>query len=344
MSDSKYKKYKLIKDWVKYYTEVLHLVFPKFDKKDIKNFLYDLVEENIQVPKAKLDNNYVHASMNFDLLSISDWIEETKPIIGGHGVFFRNQYQVINPAAQMLINSMNKRKEFKDKLKIYKEGTYEYDMYDRFQQAEKVVSNSYYGSSGASSSDFFNLYTATCTTSTAQSLISTAMLTFEAFMVNNIQFYDIDDCLNYLIFIKNEKYNYSEDFLPPVFPEMLYERLVSMFHEWKEEYAEPLMEFVYSCSSRLLKRLYYKNNLYEFSDIPVIQDLLHGIFLKVEEFKNPNKIPKEIEKDIDQLWDYYKQFVFSNQFYFGRIKRLKAFKRKCVVAIDTDSERNIGVA
>ena len=142
MSESKYKKYKIIKDWVKYYTEVLQLVFPEFDKKDIKNFLYDIVEEHIKVPDAMIDNNYVHASMNFDLLSISNWIEDTKPLVGGHGVFFRNQHEVINPAAQMLLNSMNKRKEFKDKLKVYREGTYEYDMYDRFQQAEKVVANS----------------------------------------------------------------------------------------------------------------------------------------------------------------------------------------------------------
>lgn len=65
--------------------------------------------------------------------------------------------------------------------------------------------------------------------------------------------------------------------------------------------------------------------------------LLERIFLNTEDFKNPNKIPAEIKDDINTLWCYGEQFVFTNQFFFGRIKRLKAFKRRAVVTIDTDS-------
>lgn len=272
-----------------------------------------------------------------NLLDIPDWIEKTKPIIAGHGVFFRNQHQVINPPAQLLANSMAKRKAYKDKMKSCEEGTYEYDMYDRFQGAEKVIANSFYGAQGATSSDYYNLYTATSVTSTAQSLISTARSTFEAFISGTIGFFDLDDCLFYVRSIIDEEYKISEDFLPIVFPEMAYNRLKDMFHEWKESYSQPLQEFIYSLSRRNLKRIYYKNNLHEFMEIPDMTALLERIFLNTEDFKNPNKIPAEIKDDIDTLWRYGEQFVFTNQFFFGRIKRLKSFKRRAVVTIDTDS-------
>ena len=272
-----------------------------------------------------------------NLLDIPDWIEKTKPIVAGHGVFFRNQHQVINPPAQLLSNSMAKRKAYKDKMKSCEEGTYEYDMYDRFQGAEKVIANSFYGAQGATSSDYYNLYTATSVTSTAQSLISTARSTFEAFISGTIGFFDLDDCLFYVRSIIDEEYKISEDFLPIVFPEMLYNRLKNMFHEWKESYSQPLQEFIYSLSRRNLKRIYYKNNLHEFMEIPDMTALLESIFLNTEDFKNPNKIPAEIKNDIDTLWRYGEQFVFTNQFFFGRIKRLKSFKRRAVVTIDTDS-------
>lgn len=337
MDKKECKKHVFIKDWTNHYYKLLKVVFPDYSKKEIKNFLYDIAAENVQNPEVKLDNNYIHEFIRLNLLDIPDWIEKTKPIVAGHGVFFRNQHQVINPPAQLLSNSMAKRKAYKDKMKSCEEGTYGYDMYDRFQGAEKVIANSFYGAQGATSSDYYNLYTATSVTSTAQSLTSTAKATFEAFVSGTIGFFDLDDCLIYVRTIIDEKYKIDEEFLPIVFPEMVFNRLKNMFHEWKESYLEPLQEFIYSLSRRNLKRIYYKNNLHEFFDIPEMNRRLTDVFMKVEDFKNPNKIPQEIQGDIDELWKYCEQFVFTNQFFFGRIKRLKAFKRRAVVTIDTDS-------
>lgn len=338
-----YNKYLFIKRWKKHYINILTGVFPQLTKKEIDSFLDDMIKENIRVPKAKLDNNYMHISMDFDLLSICDWIKKTKPVCAGHGVFFRDSHKVLNPAAVMLADSMAQRKSYKDTMKTFKEGTYEYDMYDRFQVTEKVVANSYYGGSGSEISDYFNLYTATCTTSTAQSLISTTMLAFEAFMTSNIQFFDLDDCLNYTEIIRNEKYKLDERILPPVSHDMLYMRLVSMFHEWNDKDSELLCDYILSLDDITMRKIYYKNNLYEFSKIRDIHMIISDILHDVDEFKNPNKIPPEIKDNLNKLWKYYEQFVFTKYYQFGRIKRLKAFKRKAVVTIDTDS-KHIGVA
>ena len=51
-----------------------------------------------------------------------------------------------------------------------------------------------YGGSGMPASAFYNIYTAPSTTLSGQSVISTAETTFEAFLVSNFTFVDINEC------------------------------------------------------------------------------------------------------------------------------------------------------
>ena len=78
-------------------------------------------------------------------MGIIDWFHNTSPIAAGFGVFFKNQYTAPNPAANMLNNFLKLRKSYKGQLKNYKEGTYEYQTFDRLQLTEKINANSYYG-------------------------------------------------------------------------------------------------------------------------------------------------------------------------------------------------------
>lgn len=190
---------------------------------------------------------------------------------------------------------------------------------------------------GAPTSDFYNVYTATSITSTGQSLISTTETAFEAFLGNNILFIDLDECFNFFSKVLNEKKNISDKFIPIVTPMQLYMRIKNTFMEYKSEYDEPIIKFINRCTQSELKRLYYKNNIYEFTEIPKISNILKGILENVSDFKDPNKIPKEIKEELNNLWKYYSEFVHYNHFYFNRIQRLKHDKRKVVVVVDTDS-------
>ena len=110
-----------------------------------------------------------------------------------------------------------------------------------------------------------------------------------------------------------------------------------MFYIYKTSYYESIHNYLEMLSGDELKRIYYKNNLYEFSDLDFMHDLLDKIITKCDEFKNPNKVPKCIAEDMKTLWTYYKTYVFYNHSPIDRIQRLKNDKRKCVVTIDTDS-------
>jgi len=334
MSD---KEYGFIKDWAKHYTDIFTTMYPDIDKKDLKKFLINIANERVENPKAELHNNYVHRTMDVDLLTVYDWFNQTEPIAGGFGVFFKNQNQVLNPAAVMLNNFLTLRKQYKGKLKDYKETSYEYAAYDRMQLTEKINANSYYGASGAPTSNFFNLYTATSVTATGQSLISTTETAFEAFMTNNVGFIDLDDCLNFMRNVIKEDKIIDDKFLPIVSVELLMKRMKGMFFDYKEEYDDILFTFVMNLDQKIMNRIFFKNNLYAFSNLPKIRNKLTTIMLKVKEFKDPNKVPESIKTNIEDLWDYYKEFVFYNHFAFNRIQRLKNDKRKCVVVVDTDS-------
>lgn len=333
----KYLNHSFIKKWKKKQISILTSMYPNLDKEHLSDFLNNIIEERIVNPSAVIHNNYIHKQIKVDLLSLIDWFENNKPIAGGFGVFYKNQHQVINPAAIMLNNFLTLRKKYKAKLKEYKEDTYEYATFDRLQLTEKINANSYYGASGAPTSNFFNIYTATSVTAAGQSLISTTEQAFEMFLSNSVKFINLDECFLFLENIRKEKKHLDGKFLPNISVEKLIKRLSSNFYEWKDDYYVPLFNYLMNQHQSVINRMYFKNNIYEFSFLPKIRNKLYKTIVKIEEFKDPNKIPEYAKDELDDLWNYYKEFVFYNHFTFGRINRLKNDVRKTVVLVDTDS-------
>ena len=150
------KNHKMIKEWKKVYENILKSSYPDTSRKEISMFLDKIIDDNIEVPKAIVDNNYVHKSIQVDLLTLIDWIYDKKLICGGHAVFFKNRHEAPNPAAMMLETFLANRKAIKKKLKDLEPGSYEYAVCDRNQLIEKLAANSYYGAGGAPTSNFFN--------------------------------------------------------------------------------------------------------------------------------------------------------------------------------------------
>ena len=204
-----------------------------------------------------------------------------------------------------------------------------------------------YGVIGLYLSFLFDLNAAPAITSTGRSLISSAIMCFEGFLGNNVKFGSLNDILT---FIDNVRMEYK-DWKYDDFEVLGYNGFVTIeecFNKlmmncgYKYIPTEQDMDMVYriiqNCNQRELNRLFYKNNLYCFMDLPVARDLMIRIVTGMQSpYIEPAKPPKEIVKELDQLRDYMIEYVFYCHQYIDRMMRNKEMIKTVSVVSDTDS-------
>ena len=326
-----------IQDWVNTVMNTVKLVYPDLNDNELLEFVYRILDENIDVPIATLDNNYIHVRKEIDILTLMQWIKNNKFIIAGNGTIFKNHSQEYNPSIHFLIDVKKSRDKLKSEMKKLDPSTYEYAVKDMGQLNEKLIMNSDYGAGGSDITYFFNLYCAISTTATGQSMISTAVSCFENFFSDNTKFIDFDDCSKYIVNIINEPFNGDMSLVDDKKAHEVFERLKGKFIDYKESYNHPLFSMLLNMDQDNLNRLYFKNNLYEFARLPKVRKLLFKIIDETELFLDPNKPPKEVKDDLDLLWSWMKEFVYYDYFAFNRIGRLTCDERDSITTIDTDS-------
>lgn len=335
--------YILLKKWKKEQYRLIKMVHPEWDDKVIENKLDSIIDKKLKDPECLLHNNYRHKTARTSVLGIYQYIHDTKPIIGGGGVLFKNQNVAINPPSQFLAGALQKRKDIKKGLKVLERGSYAYMMCDLAQLTEKVVANSYYGASGNPTSPFFNMYTALSVTATGQALISTMMCAFEGFYSDNVKFYTLGDLLNFIDKSQEKDIDYKVEIkdMPDISVDDLFNRFKKSFKDekylsrWENEVK--VVKVLSNLTPKQRQIVYYSNNLFEFIKIDSIRNSLLDILYKVDTFKDPNSVPSIIKDDLDDVFDVLKAWVVFNHPTYNRINRLKNEKRKCVVTIDTDS-------
>lgn len=124
-------------------TDTMTRLNPDWDKDDIEKIIDDMIKKSVQNPVVEMDNNYTGEHKEASLISVLDWTFNAKPILSGNGTFYKNQYQALNPVAQMLMNMLSNRKSYKKAMfKIEDDTSDEYKDLDRFQANEKVNCNS----------------------------------------------------------------------------------------------------------------------------------------------------------------------------------------------------------
>lgn len=301
--DNKYlKKYK------KEMLSVMKDMFPDEDEEKIEKIIMDLVKEKIQNPVVTLDNNFTYESRETTALSVLDWVLEKEPIIAGNGTFYKNQDQAINPIAKMLEGFLTKRKMYKKEMfKIEDTRSPKYKEYDLRQIIEKINANSYYGASGAPSSAFYSLYSGPATTSSAQSVISTAEQMFEGFVADNYLFLNLTEAIEW---IKKSMKDFTsgdeviDDFINIKSIYEVSDRLLNKVINKHDNDEEILLQYLSSFSDLELSVIYYKNNMIEFiRDHEIIQDLIIDIFENVE---NLEYVDKKDDNWFKKIPDDYK--------------------------------------
>lgn len=332
------------KEWVSEMKIKLMRTYPSMSESDIEEKLYRIINTRMKDHPCLLDNNYLGTSRDTTLLAMTEFFAKQKPILAGYGVLFKPHDKSANASAGLLIESLDNRNKIKAERKKYPQGSYEFLVRDIGQGNEKVIANSYYGAAGADTSVFYNLYVAASTTGTGQALIATAETSFEALLEGNIKFFDLDECLLFIDRVVNTDMDMNFAVSNPYSDNMVkrvVDRLLSQFRDDQsnnDDYRTMLTTIVSNLSNYDQLRLYFKNNLYVFlRDVPEVKELLTILCSETKSFRNPNKVPEEIEDTITTLW----QYIFHNVCHIhptrSRIVRDSQHTRFATVTQDTDS-------
>ncbi len=364
--------------WKKQMEESLLHINPDLDKDIIDEVLNEEIKEKMQLPEVVLDNNFTGETRDTNLLSVLDWVIDRKPLIAGNGTFYKNQHEAINPIAAMLDGFLKERKALKKKMFAIDDP--ESDVYkdlDRGQQNQKILCNSYYGASGMPKSAFFSKWSGPSTTGTAQSVISTTETFFEAFLVDNYKFIDINECFFYMNSVISQDYEIKK-WIIPVSAEDVFLRVKGMFYDdvYDDSYERLLMGYIINLSDDDRAKIFYKNNIIEFTRrhkniLKLYDELFSSVrnldyiktadeipsefhdkfsstpdnkkvksynnFVNNQYFMDPNSPPDTIKEILEKLNKYYMTYVYMPYMSFDRIHRLKYFQRKTVCIVDTDS-------
>lgn len=204
-----------------------------------------------------------------------------------------------------------------------------------------------YGLLGLHVSIVYDLNLAPSVTSMGRSMISAAILCFEMFLGNNVKFSSLNDILIFIDNVRSDikecKYNDFEILGVNGFAD-INETFNKLIMNCGYKYIPSMedMDIVYkilqSCNQIELNRLFYKNNLFGFMDLPIARDLMIKIFTNMNRpYLSPMEPPKNIIEDLDKLRDLMLEYVFYCHQIMDRMVRNKSMIKSVSLVSDTDS-------
>lgn len=207
--------------------------------------------------------------------------------------------------------------------------------------------NGIYGLVGLYVSILFDLNIAPAVTSTGRSLISSAIMCFEGFLGNNVKFGSLNDVLTFIDNVRSDYIEWQYDDYEILgingfvtVEECFNKLMLNCGYKYIPTYED--MDVVYkivqNCNQIELNRLFYKNNLYCFMDLPIARQLMVNIITKMKTpYIEPADPPKEIIPDLDRLRDLLVEYVFYCHQYIDRMIRNKEMVKNVSIVSDTDS-------
>lgn len=193
----------------------------------------------------------------------------------------------------------------------------------------------------------FDLNISTSVTSTGRSLISSAIMCFEGFLGNNVKFGNLNDVLTFIDNVRMEhgdwKFNDWEVLGAQGFvsvEECFNKIMMNCGYKYipTEQDMDVVYQIIQNCNQIELNRLFYKNNLYCFMDLPIARDLMVKIVTGMKRpYIEPADPPKEILPYLDQLRDLLVEYVFYCHQYIDRMVRNKEMIKTISIVSDTDS-------
>ena len=199
---------------------------------------------------------------------------------------------------------------------------------------------------GQCSSLFYNIYVAEAVTRQGRSYISCSIMLFEAFLGGNSKFNSLNEVITFIHNVVNEKNERKllDSYIldrnisrAECFYKLLNDADLMIWVPTEKEMVL-LWERLEGLNQEDINRLYYKNNLYMFADLPVISDLIIKILKELKmPFMTPNDVPEEIQDDLNVLTQMMKEYVYYKYPYIDKLDRIEYMQRDIVCVSDTDS-------
>ena len=328
-----------IKKYKKEMIQKIQLLRPDLSKEFLDKYLDDRILKDFKDHDCVIHNIHRDVEVNTTLFNVVDYLHNHKPIMAGNGTLYKNQHEIYNPNAEMLLDWKKNRSKLKSERKKFDPREYEFIKRDIGQDNIKRLMNSFYGVGLAKTSRFYNKYVGASITGTGQALISTAENAFEQILRNNSKFFDYDEMLLFVSRIVNEQ-EYPNFKLLPKSKNIREETFnwLKMSRLYANITDEMIWDIVNNLSDDDCHKVYFKNNLLAFFlEIPKVRELTHKLLNETKEFINPNEPPEEIVDDLETVWGYMEEFVAYNYTLRDRIIRDKYHERETVIAQDTDS-------
>jgi len=199
---------------------------------------------------------------------------------------------------------------------------------------------------GAPSSAFYNIYVAGSVTAQGRSYISCSIMLFESLLANNVKFNSLNEIIIFIHNVIHEKQDRKLDdnqiLDRDITREECFYKLLNTVDPliWipTEVQMKLLWERLEGVSQEDINRIYYKNNLYTFCELPVLRDLIVKMLKSLKEpFMDPNSPPDEIKDDLEILVTLIKEYVYYPHIYIDKLDRIEYMQRDIVAISDTDS-------
>lgn len=337
---------KVVQEYTDIMVEGLRHSFPKLYEQELREAIKWSIFKRQHNGPASLDNNYTHQKLDGTVLDILRYIERLEPIITSSGVLFKKHKEADNPLSRMIMGFISKRKQYKKEMFKYPKGSEQFARYNLAQLLEKLNANATYGVLGAPTALIYNLYVAEAVTRQGRSYISCSIMLFESLLSNNVKFNSLNEIITFINNVEHEKDNRK------LLDDAILDRNITLeecFFKimntadmaiWCPTEKEMGLVWEYICGlpQEDINRLYYKNNLYTFCDLPIVSGLIIKILSLLEEpFMNPNDPPANIKDDLNALVDLIKEYVYYPHFYIDKLDRIEYMQRDIVCVSDTDS-------
>ena len=344
----KYKESLFLNKWVNQTIDILlHTFKVKPSKKKVEKYLWNIIKKNLVLRKTNIINNYVGSLLESNLLEVVDMINTHHLIMGGGGCLYLPHKENTNILVDFIIDKMEARKKAKKERSLYKKGSFEWLMCDIRQNNIKLVINALYGILGYSRSILFNLFIAESVTTGGRHIITTAINTFETFLADSVGFVCPGELYTFLYNVRKEfkEKDYKEkidlaNFTIPSVDDVSKRLSSSCKFELSDSLKEYLECFVKGLSPKQRLVFYYKNNLNEFNQQPLIQSMYRYIVSNNGPllFSDMNLLKDDaIRSMVNELKEYYNIFVIYNYPSYDRLRKGMYLDKYTSLYTDTDS-------